>query len=121
MVTKRRVLVVDDEAAIVRFVRTSLVMAGFDVVTAGGGEEAIALAATASPDIMVLDIYMSPVDGYQVLQHVRGRCAMPVIVCSASKSAYEKAREYGATDFIGKPFRPEDLLEKINALLPTGA
>ena len=109
---RMRILVVDDEPAILRFVRLSLTAQGFDVVVASSGEECLALAASEQPDLVVLDMVMPGVDGFAVLQKLRdtdGRndlSRLPVIACSAHSSAASRALSLGAVDFISKPFLP---------------
>ena len=85
-VTKKRVLVVDDEAAILRIVSTSLRLLGFDVITCSSGLEALQLGETEKPDIMLLDVFMPGMDGLEVLQTLRLTSSMPVVVFSAHSS-----------------------------------
>lgn len=114
---KKRVLVVDDELSILRFVKTSLSLAGYDALTASSGEEALRLTRTENPDIVILDIFMPSMSGYEVLREMRKFTDVPVVIFSASRSAYEKAMEYGADGFISKPFKPADLARKIEGIL----
>ena len=114
---KSRVLVVDDEPRIVRFVRTSLTAFGYEVITASNGEEALQLVSSKKPDIMVLDIVMPGIDGFEVLKRLRTSSDLPVIVFSARSSNLEKARSLGADDFIIKPFLPEEMARRIGAVL----
>jgi DNA-binding response OmpR family regulator len=110
---------VDDEPRILRFVRLSLSASGYDVLVASGGEEALHMAASEKPDLMILDIFMPGLDGFAVLQKLRDREAttgcnrLPVIVFSARSSVSEQAMSLGASDFITKPFLPDELAEKI--------
>ncbi len=114
---KRRVLVVDDEPSILRFVRISLQLQGFEVSTAGGGEEAVRLVRAFHPDIVVLDILMTPMNGFMVLEEIRKFSSVPVIAFTASRVAADRAYDYGANDVMVKPFKPEELIQKIDALL----
>jgi DNA-binding response OmpR family regulator len=118
--SKAAVLVVDDDIKILSFVRVSLRLAGYDVITAAGGEEALKLVASEKPSIMLLDILMSPMDGFEVLRRLRTVSKLPVIAISAHASAAEKVLSLGANDFLGKPFRPDDLIKKIKILLEQG-
>jgi DNA-binding response OmpR family regulator len=111
------VLVIDDEPAIVRFVRASLSMDGFEVLTASNGPDGIQLARTYKPDVIVLDIFMSPMDGFETLRRIRAFSPVPVVVISATRAAFDRARDCGATDSMPKPFRPEDLTRKIRTAL----
>jgi DNA-binding response OmpR family regulator len=114
---KARVLVVDDDVMILRFLRTSLTLAGYDVVTATGGEEALRLQESAKPSIMLLDILMPVVDGFEVLRRLRAVSELPVVAFSAHASAAEEALRLGANDFLSKPFRPDEVVKRIEALL----
>jgi len=117
MATKR-VLVVDDEPRILNFVRVSLNLAGYEVLTAADGEEALRLARQHRPDIVLLDIVMEPLSGFEVLERLRVFSPqVPVIVFSARRPVVEQARQCGANDFITKPFKPGELERKIAACL----
>jgi len=120
--SKLRVLVVDDEPRITRFVRLSLTSQGFEVLVASSGEEGLRMAAAEKPDLMILDIFMPGIDGFGVLQKLRASeenngSHLPVIVFSARASVAEEATRLGATDFISKPFVPEEMAEKIRAAI----
>lgn len=117
-ILKTQVLVVDDDEKILRFLRSSLRLAGYEVVTAAGGEEALQLVNSERPHIVVLDILMSPVDGFEVLNRLRaGSKKLPVIAISAHASSADKALSLGASDFLAKPFRPDELIKKIKAIV----
>lgn len=115
--SKTQVLVVDDDEKILRFLRSSLRLAGYEVITATGGEEALHLVDSEKPHVLVLDILMSPVDGFEVLKRLRAGTKLPVIAISAHASSADKALSLGANIFLGKPFRPDELIKKIEALL----
>lgn len=117
MSIKKRVLVVEDDAGILRFVKVALITAGYDVISATGGKEALELAQSEKPDLMLLDIFMSPMTGLEVLEKLRPTSQIPVIVFSARGSVVDEALKRGANDFIAKPFKPEDLIEKIRIIL----
>jgi DNA-binding response OmpR family regulator len=114
---KSKVLVVDDEPAVRRFVSIGLTLAGYDVITTGSGEEALELARAEKPDIMLLDIVMVPMSGLEVLGRLRRFSRMPVIVFSANHLAAAQAMELGATGTMAKPFLPADLTGKVKATL----
>jgi two-component system KDP operon response regulator KdpE len=116
-VSKRRVLVVDDEPGVLKFVRISLSAAGYDVITASGGEEGLKLLESAKPDIMLLDIVMEPVSGIDVLLRLRHSPHIPVIVFTAQSVIAESALSIGAKGYISKPFMPDDLVRKIEEIL----
>lgn len=120
---KRLILVVDDEPRILRFVSLSLSSLGFEVIRASSGEEGLQKVASQHPDAMILDIFMPGLDGFGVLRKLReaedrnGGHHLPVIVFSARSSVSEEALKLGATDFISKPFLPEEMVEKLEAAL----
>jgi two-component system KDP operon response regulator KdpE len=124
--TRTRILVVDDEPRILRFVGLSLHAFGFEVLSASSGEEALNLAEAEKPDVMVLDIFMPGMDGLEVLQRRRAFEALnscpqlPVIVFSARGSLAPQAYELGASDFLTKPFAPEELAQRIRSLAKAG-
>jgi two-component system KDP operon response regulator KdpE len=117
MAQKTRILVVDDEPAVVRFVRTGLNALGYDVTTASGGEEALGLVAKKKFDIMLLDVFMKPVSGLDVLERLGPDRKLPVIVFSAGSSVIERVMQAGADAFIAKPVRPDQLAQKIEEVL----
>ena len=118
-----RVLVVDDEPRILKFVSLSLSAYGFEVLSASDGEEALRISASENPDLMILDVFMPGLDGFGVLQRLRdrelntGSRQLPVIVFSARSSVSEQALSQGANDFILKPFLPADLARKVESII----
>lgn len=117
MDTKKSVLAVDDEQGVLRFVQMSLSLAGYEVRTTTDAREALELARSESPDIVLADIVMAPMDGFQLLDRLRAFSDVPVIVFTAQTIIAELAMKAGATDFIAKPFRPGELEKKIAAIL----
>jgi two-component system KDP operon response regulator KdpE len=116
--TRRKcVLIVDDDERIIRFLRLKLKATGYEVITAGNGQEGLRLAESVSPDIMVLDLLMPGMDGFEVLRRLRSGSNLPVIVLTARADASEEALGLGASDFMAKPFNPDELVRKIQALL----
>ncbi len=115
--TKKRVLVVDDEPRILRFVSMSLGLAGFDIITTTSGEESLQLVQTEKPDIMLLDILMAPVSGFDVLDRLRKFSQVPVIVFTARPEIADIALKEGASGYIMKPFKPDELVKKIRDIL----
>ena len=115
------VLVVDDDAQLRGFLRASLELGGYAVVEADSGEQALAAIADRSPDLVLLDLVMPGVDGWQLLRRLQERHgSIPVIMFSgtlAQQGALEAA-ERGAQGFVGKPFDPEDLLAQARKLVP---
>ncbi len=118
MPTKKKILLVDDERAILKILGIKLRISGYEVIAAGGGQEALELIDSASPDVMLLDVIMPGIDGFEVLQKLRTNSkTMPVIVYSARPSNMRKALSLGANDFLAKPFDVDDLVKKIEMLL----
>jgi DNA-binding response OmpR family regulator len=115
--TRKRILVVDDEQAILRILSIKLKVSGYDVITAPGGREALNLVESASPDIMVLDVIMPGINGFEVLRKLRVKSELPVIVFSAKPENTQEALNLGANDFIAKPFNVDELVKRIKMLL----
>lgn len=114
---RQRVLVVDDHPKVLKFVEIDLKLRGYEVVTATSGQEALELVRSVKPDIMLLDIVMPEMDGFEVLKNLRAFTRLPVIAFSASHGNCDDAVHLGADDFMTKPFRPDDLVRRIEALL----
>jgi two-component system KDP operon response regulator KdpE len=113
------ILVVDDEAAILRAVRAGLEARGFAVVTASTGQAAIDLIATDPPDAVVLDLNLPDLDGVEVCRRVRGWSEVPILVLSAEGSEQRKilALDEGADDYVTKPFSMAELLARVRVAL----
>jgi len=116
---KPRVLVVDDEPQILRFLKPGLTAGGFDVIAAETAAEALKLAATQAPDVMVLDLGLPDKDGKEVIREIRAWSAIPIIVLSARDREIEKIEslDLGADDYINKPFGIGELMARIRASL----
>ena len=119
---KGKILVVDDEIYIVHILDFSLGMEGYEVLTALDGEQALEKARAEHPDLIVLDIMMPKLDGYETCKMLKADPAtrdIPVILLSAKgRNVDQKVGfEVGADDYITKPFSPRKLVERINALL----
>ncbi len=114
-----RVLVVDDDAQIRRALSTALSGNGYAVAVAADGAEALARIATWQPDLVVLDLVMPNVDGFEVVRDARGWTQVPIIVLSARGQFGDKitALDLGADDYITKPFGIEELEARIRAIL----
>jgi two-component system KDP operon response regulator KdpE len=118
-VSGERVLVVDDEPQIRRALRTGLLGHGYEVETAEDGETALAMLAARLPDLVVLDLMMPGMDGFEVLRQTRSWAKVPVIVLSArgEERAKVEALDLGADDYLTKPFGMEELLARVRAVL----
>ena len=114
-----RVLVVDDEPQIRRALRTSLQAHGYEVETAGTGEEGLVAAAEAAPDLVFLDLGLPDLDGTEVIRRLRSFSEVPVIVLSVRDRQADKvaALDVGADDYVTKPFGMEELLARLRATL----
>jgi DNA-binding response OmpR family regulator len=116
-VNKACVLIVDDDVRILRFIGASLRLNGYDVITTTCGEEALKLAESEKPNIMLLDVLMPIMDGFEVLRRLRAASDLPVIAISAHASSAETALSLGANNFLSKPFMPDELIRRIKVLL----
>jgi two-component system alkaline phosphatase synthesis response regulator PhoP len=120
--SKGKILVVDDEIYIVHILDFSLGMEGYEVVTALDGEQALEKLKQEKPDLIVLDIMMPKLDGYEVCKAIKSdpeTRQIPVILLSAKGRNVDQKMGFdvGADDYITKPFSPRKLVERINQLL----
>ncbi len=117
--SKPRILVVDDEPQILRFLRTSLTANGYDVIEAQTVADGRRLADSEKPDVIILDLGLPDGDGKEVLRHVRAQGETPVLILSARDREAEKveALDLGADDYINKPFGIEELTARLRAAL----
>lgn len=114
-----RILVVDDEPQIQRFLKPSLTAAGYEVVEAATGAEALKAVATRAPDLVILDLGLPDMDGKEVIASLRGWSDIPVIILSARDREAEKivALDLGADDYVEKPFGIGELTARIRTAL----
>lgn len=112
------ILIVDDDSQILDFLRPKLKGAGYNVLTANNGIEALEQMKAQEPDLLVLDIMMPEKDGLETLKELRDFSAVPVIILSTRGADVDKIRglELGADDYLSKPFNPDELLARIKAL-----
>jgi two-component system alkaline phosphatase synthesis response regulator PhoP len=113
------ILIVDDEARIVKLVRDYLERAGFDVISAHDGETALTLARVEQPDLIVLDLMLPGVDGLDVCRRLRQVSGMPIIMLTARVEEADRivGLELGADDYVTKPFSPRELVARVRATL----
>ena len=115
----KKVLVVDDEKLIVKGIRFSLEQDGMEVECAYDGEEALRMAKDHEYDLILLDIMLPKIDGFEVCQRIREFSSVPVVMLTAKGDDMDKilGLEYGADDYITKPFLPEELILRVKAVL----
>lgn len=115
----RRVLIVDDEPQILRFLRTSLTANDYDVLEASTGAEGLRRATAEAPDLIILDLGLPDMDGKDVIRHLRSGSDTPIIVLSVRAREAEKieALDLGANDYLTKPFGTGELLARLRAAL----
>ena len=122
---KTTILVVDDEPDVVELVDFNLKAAGYDVVTASDGEEALKKARAILPSLMILDLMLPEVDGLEVCKILRGdpaTSAIPIIILTAKAGEIDRVLglELGADDYVTKPFSPRELVLRVKRLLRSG-
>ena len=120
---KYRILVVDDERRMVGFIRLNLEQDGFEVIEAFNGTEALDRLRDSLPDLILLDVMMPDIDGFEVLRTIREISQVPVIMLTAKGEEDDKVKglELGADDYITKPFSPRELVSRVKAVLRRGA
>jgi CheY-like chemotaxis protein len=118
----KRILICDDDPAILRVLQVNLEVEGYTTLLAHHGEEALEVAAKENPDLIILDIMMPRLDGYQTCERLKADDSLkdiPVVFLSAKaqQSDIEKGKTYGVADYLTKPFDPDVLVETIERLL----
>ncbi|MGE5707379.1 MAG: response regulator [Bacteroidota bacterium] len=114
-----KILVVDDEPSIVKSIQYSLEKEGYQVVTAQDGQQAVEVARREKPNLIVLDVMLPTLDGYEVCRQVRQEMVVPIIMLTAKGEEIDKVvgLEIGADEYVTKPFSLRELLARIKALL----
>jgi DNA-binding response OmpR family regulator len=115
----KRILIVDDESAILQTLRFNLERNGYSVATAGDGRTAIALAASERPDLIIMDIMLPVLDGIEACKEIRKSSGVPIIMLTARDQEIDKvlALELGADDYVTKPFSLHEFLARVKARL----
>jgi DNA-binding response OmpR family regulator len=114
-----RILVVDDEPRFVRLVEANLQTEGFEVLKGTNGKEAVDLTVAERPDLILLDVMMPEMDGFETLERIRGFSMAPVIMLTAKGAEEDKVRglNLGADDYVVKPFSANELIARVHAVL----
>ena len=120
---KYRILVVDDERRMVGFIRLNLEQDGFEVIEAYNGTQALERLRDSLPDLILLDVMMPDIDGFEVLRMIREISQVPVIMLTAKGEENDKVKglELGADDYVTKPFSPRELVSRVKAVLRRGS
>lgn len=115
----KRILVVDDETRMIGFIRMNLELEGFQVLEAHNGLQALDLIRTSLPDLVILDVMMPELDGFETLRILREFSSIPVIMLTAKGEEDDRVYglELGADDYITKPFGPRELSSRVRAVL----
>ncbi len=116
---RKKILLVDDEAAIVQSLRYNLERNGYLVAVAGDGRSAVALAASEQPDLVILDIMLPLLDGIEACKEIRKTSSVPIIMLTAKDQEFDKvlALELGADDYVTKPFSLGEIIARVKARL----
>jgi DNA-binding response OmpR family regulator len=114
-----KILIVDDDQNIRRLVRMFIEPAGFQVLEAGDGVEALKLMEQCRVDLVILDVMMPNMDGWRLCENIRGFYKMPVLMITAKAERHDKLKGFrlGADDYVTKPFDPQELVARVKALL----
>ena len=117
--TNKKILVVDDEERMLRFIRLNLEHDGFQVIEAVKGHEALEKMRTGMPDLILLDVMLPDLDGFEVLKMVREISNIPIIMLTAKGEEDDRVKglELGADDYVTKPFSPRELVSRVKAVL----
>ncbi|MEA2516553.1 MAG: hypothetical protein QOG16_391 [Actinomycetota bacterium] len=119
---EKRILIADDDPVILRLIQVNLELEGYEVLTANNGQEAVDMATAEHPDLVILDIMMPRLDGYQACEMLKAADAtkeIPVIFLSAKaqQGDIEKGQSFGVAAYLTKPFDPSELIEVVEAQL----
>jgi len=116
---RRKILIVDDEERMIRFIRLNLEHDGFVVAEAFNGKQALQRLRDSTPDLILLDVMMPDLDGFEVLEMIREISSVPVIMLTAKGEEDDRVHglELGADDYVTKPFSPRELVSRVRAVL----
>ena len=121
MAKAKRVLICDDDPAVLRLIEVNLEIEGYEVVPAHHGEEAVAMATADKPDLIILDVMMPKLDGYGAAKKLKSLPEtkdIPIVFLSAKTQQVDidKGKSYGVAEYLTKPFDPVDLIEVVERL-----
>ena len=119
MVNKQKILIVDDDSNIAELISLYLTKECFDTMIAGDGESALLLTDSFAPNLILLDLMLPGIDGYQVCREIRAKSSIPIIMLSAKGEIFDKVLglELGADDYMEKPFDSKELVARVKAVL----
>lgn len=119
MVNRQKILIVDDDSNIAELISLYLTKECFDTMIAGDGESALLLADSFAPNLILLDLMLPGIDGYQVCREIRAKSSTPIIMLSAKGEIFDKVLglELGADDYMEKPFDSKELVARVKAVL----
>lgn len=122
MATGKRILVCDDDPVILRLLQVNLELEGYEVLTAQNGEEAVQVATSELPDLVLLDIMMPRMDGYQAVKLIKAQDEtkhIPVVFVSAKaqQADVDLGKSYGVADYLTKPFDPTEMIDLVGRLV----
>jgi len=117
-----RILIIDDEANIVELVKLYLTREGFTIESAGTGRDGLSILSATNPDLVILDIMLPDIDGFEVCKQIRAKNRVPILMLSARREDVDKiiGLELGADDYLTKPFNPRELVARVKAILRRG-
>jgi len=117
---RKKILIVDDDPVFVRLVEKALTCKGYEVLEAGGGQEGLRVMFSQRPDIVLLDVAIPGMDGWQTCKRIRDVCDIPVIMLAGQYKAEQdivRGLEYGADDYVIKPVGNKELVARVQAIL----
>ena len=119
MVNRQKILIVDDDSNIAELISLYLTKECFETMTTGDGEGALLLADSFAPNLILLDLMLPGIDGYQVCRELRAKSSIPIIMLSAKGEIFDKVLglELGADDYMEKPFDSKELVARVKAVL----
>jgi len=115
----QKILVVDDEPNIIALARLYLEREGYDIVAAANGNDTLSKQSSDNPDLIILDLMLPDIDGYEVCRQIRAKSDVPILMLTARREDIDKivGLELGADDYLTKPFNPRELVARVRAIL----